>query len=85
MAELVPPHGGGKLNALLLPEAERPAGIARARDLLHVPMSSREVSDVLMLAMGAYTPIDGFMGEADWRGACEDMKLSSGLDRKSVV
>jgi sulfate adenylyltransferase len=79
MPELVPPHGGGELNALLLPAAERPAEIARARDLLHVPMSSREVSDVLMLAMGAYTPLEGFMGEADWRGVCEDMKLSSGL------
>jgi sulfate adenylyltransferase len=30
-------------------------------------MTSREVSDLLMLAMGAYTPLDGFMGEEDWR------------------
>jgi sulfate adenylyltransferase len=79
MAELVPPHGGGELKALLLSAAERPSEIARAGDLLHVPMSSREVSDVLMLGMGAYTPLDGFMGEADWRGVCEDMRLSSGL------
>jgi sulfate adenylyltransferase len=79
MANLVPPHGGGELNALLLPAAERPAEIARARDLLQVPMSTREVSDTLMLAMGAYTPITGFMGEEDCRGVCEDMKLSSGI------
>ena len=32
-----------------------------------------------MLAMGAYTPLDGFMGHADWRGSCVDMKLASGL------
>jgi sulfate adenylyltransferase len=32
-----------------------------------------------MLAMGAYTPLDGFMGEADWRGACVDMKLASSV------
>jgi sulfate adenylyltransferase len=32
-----------------------------------------------MLAMGAYTPLDGFMGEEDWRGCCVDMALSSGL------
>ncbi len=31
------------------------------------------------MAMGAYTPLDGFMGEDDWRGCCEDMKLSGGL------
>jgi sulfate adenylyltransferase len=32
-----------------------------------------------MLAMGAYTPLDGFMGHDDWRGSCRDMKLSNGL------
>ena len=32
-----------------------------------------------MLAMGAYTPLDGFMGHDDWRGSCVDMKLTSGL------
>ncbi|MBT5663850.1 MAG: sulfate adenylyltransferase, partial [Rhodospirillaceae bacterium] len=37
------------------------------------------VSDLFMFAMGAYTPLDGFMGEADWRGACVDMKLADGL------
>jgi len=42
-------------------------------------MTSREVSDVLMLAMGAYTPLDGFMGQADWHGVCVDMKLESGV------
>ena len=29
-----------------------------------------------MLGMGAYTPLDGFMGEADWRGCCENMRLA---------
>jgi sulfate adenylyltransferase len=32
-----------------------------------------------MLAMGAYTPLDGFMSEADWRGSCLDMKLENGI------
>ena len=32
-----------------------------------------------MLGMGAYTPLDGFMGEADWRSCCEHMKLAEGL------
>jgi sulfate adenylyltransferase len=32
-----------------------------------------------MLGMGAYTPLDGFMGYDDWRGVCEKMKLSSGV------
>ena len=51
----------------------------RAQHLKTVPLSSREVSDLLMLGMGAYTPLDGFMGEADWRGCCAHMKLAGGL------
>jgi len=79
MSRLVPPHGGGTLKPLLVPEAERAAGLKRAAGLRKVPMTSRETSDLVMLAMGAYTPLDGFMGEADWRGACGEMRLSSGL------
>jgi len=76
---LVSPLGGEGLKILLLPEAECAAELGRAQGLVKVPMTSREVSDLLMMAMGAYTPIDGFMGEADWRGVCLDMKLGSGI------
>ncbi len=79
MSNLVKPHGGGPLKPLLLPEAERANEIARAGEMTKVPLSSREVSDLFMLAMGAYTPLEGFMGEADWRGCCTDMKTSDGL------
>jgi sulfate adenylyltransferase len=79
MSNLVPPHGGGTLKPLLAPEAERAEELKRAATLRQVPMSSRETSDLVMLAMGAYTPLDGFMGEADWRGVCVDMKMSNGL------
>ena len=79
MAQLVPPHGGPTLKPLLASESDCVAGLARAENLTSVPLSSREVSDLFMFAMGAYTPLDGFMGEADWRGACIDMKLADGL------
>ena len=79
MSKLVPPHGGGELNPLLVPEAERAEARARAGELRQIPMSSRETSDLLMLGMGAYSPLDGFMGHDDWKGACGDMRLSSGL------
>ncbi len=79
MSKLVRPHGGDSLKPLLLPSAERADEHKRAATLKSVPLSTREVSDLFMLAMGAYTPLDGFMGEADWRGACVDMKLASGL------
>ncbi|MSP88363.1 MAG: sulfate adenylyltransferase [Alphaproteobacteria bacterium] len=79
MSNLVPPHGAKTLKPLLLTAAERAEEIKRAEKLKRVPLSSREVSDLFMLAMGAYTPLDGFMGERDWRGCCVDMKLSTGL------
>ncbi len=79
MSKLVPPHASDSLKPLLIPESERSEELNRAKSLKQVPMQSREVSDVLMMAMGAYTPIDGFMDEADWRGSCADMKLANGV------
>ncbi|HOV04267.1 MAG TPA: sulfate adenylyltransferase [Kaistiaceae bacterium] len=79
MSQLVPPHGGASLKPLLLPETERAEELKRAEKLKKVPMTSREVSDVFMFAMGAYTPLDGFMGYDDWRGVCVDMKLANGI------
>ena len=79
MSQLVPPHGSESVKPLLLPETERPEERKRAEKLRKIPLDSRTVSDVFMLAMGAYTPLDGFMGHDDWRGSCLDMKLISGV------
>ena len=79
MSQLVQPHGGKGLKPLLAPATERAAQAARAKKLKQIPMSSKETSDVLMLSMGAYTPLDGFMGRDDWHGVCADMKLKDGL------
>jgi sulfate adenylyltransferase len=79
MPQLVPPHHSDQVKPLLLPETERVEERKRAEKLRKIPLDSRAVSDVLMLAMGAYTPLDGFMGYDDWRGACLDMKLGSGV------
>jgi sulfate adenylyltransferase len=79
MSKLVPPHGGGELKPLHHPEVERADEMKRAEGLPKVPMTSRETSDVLMMGMGAYTPLEGFMGKADWRGVCAEMKVQDGL------
>ena len=79
MSHLVQPHGGEGLKPLLAPATERADEIARAKSLKQIPMSSKETSDVLMFSMGAYTPLDGFMGRDDWHGVCESMKLENGL------
>lgn len=79
MSTLVPPHGGGALKPLLLPRTQRADEIRRAEKLVKVPLTSREVSDLFMLAMGAYSPLDGFMGQEDWRGCCIDMRIADGI------
>jgi sulfate adenylyltransferase len=79
MSKLVPPHGSDTLKPLLLPETERAEELKRAEKLRKVPLDSRAVSDVFMFAMGAYTPLDGFMGHDDWHGSCKDMKLANGV------
>jgi sulfate adenylyltransferase len=79
MPHLVPPHGSESLKPLLLPAVERAAERKRAEKMRQIPLDSRAVSDVFMLAMGAYTPLDGFMRHDDWRGSCLDMKLTSGV------
>jgi sulfate adenylyltransferase len=79
MPQLVPPHYSQQVKPLLLQETERVEERKRAEKFRKIPLDSRTVSDLFMLAMGAYTPLDGFMGHDDWRGACLDMKLSSGV------
>jgi sulfate adenylyltransferase len=79
MRELVKPHGSGALNPLLLEGAELADETRRAATLRKVQVSSRERGDILMLGIGGFTPLAGFMGEADWRGACDRMQLANGL------
>jgi len=81
MAEsnLVKPHGGGELKPLLLEGGALEAELKKAETLPKVMMTSRETSDCIMLGIGAFTPLNGFMNEADWRGVCDEMKTSKGL------
>ena len=79
MSKLVLPHGSDTLMPLLVPEVERAEQLRRAHNLKHVPMTSRETSDFIMLAMGAYTPLTGFMGHDDWQHCCAEMKMADGL------
>ena len=76
---LVEPHGKSELKPLLVAEADRASQSEMARTLQSIPMTSRELSDLLMLGMGAYTPLDGFMGEESWRKCCTDFTTDDGL------
>lgn len=79
MPKLVNPHGGGDLKPLLLEEDARRAELARAARLPRVKLSSREAGDLIMLGIGGFTPLEGFMTRADWEGVCDGFKTASGL------
>jgi sulfate adenylyltransferase len=79
MPDLIKPHGSAVLKPLLLEGDERVAEFARALQMPRIRMNSRELGDLLMLGIGGFTPLDGFMTRADWKGVCEDYRLSNGL------
>ncbi|MDD5249717.1 MAG: sulfate adenylyltransferase [Rhodocyclaceae bacterium] len=76
---LVNPHGGGNLKPLLLEGAAQKAELARAQTLPKLKVSSREAGDIIMLGIGGFTPLDGFMTHGDWEGVCDGMKMANGL------
>ena len=77
MAKLVPPHGGGELKPLLLEGQALADEKKKAETLKKVPMTSRETSDLIMMGIGAFTPLDGFMGKDDWKGVCDNFQMPS--------
>ena len=77
MGKLVNPHGSDTLRPLLLHESERPEAFRKAEELRRVPMTSRETSDLIMMGIGAFTPLPGFMGHDDWKACCDDFCLPS--------
>lgn len=79
MSHLVNPHGSATLKPLLLSGAELKSELARALTLPRVNVSSREAGDLIMLGIGGFTPLTGFMTKADWQGVCDHMKMASGL------
>lgn len=79
MARLVRPHGGGLVKPLLLDGEARQSELKRAASLKKIPVSSRERGDLIMMGIGGFTPLDGFMTHADWKGVCDDFKTAGGL------
>src|ERR1700720_2501755 len=78
-------HGGGELVDLKAPASERPALAARAAKLAIVTLNARDSADLEMLASGAFSPLTGFMGEADYTRGREEMRLWSNVPRASPI
>ena len=78
MSKLVPPHGGKGLVCCLLHGSELEAEIEKAAQLKKISISGRENGDLIMMGIGGFSPLNGFMNRADWKGVCENMQLSDG-------
>lgn len=74
MSYLVPPHGG-QLKPLLLTNEQRTDELKKAQSLPKVRMTSRETSDLIMMGIGAFSPLDGFMRQQDYTNVVENMRL----------
>jgi len=75
---LVPPHGGGQLTPLLLNGDELFVELEEAKSLPIVHMTSRETSDLIMMAIGAFSPLSGFMNQEDYKNVVDHMHLTDG-------
>ena len=75
----IPPHGGGELVDLRVPQAERPTLLDFAKKLKKLALDARELTDLELLAIGGYSPLRGFMTEAQCKAVVDDMHLPGGI------
>ncbi|MBW2028661.1 MAG: sulfate adenylyltransferase [Deltaproteobacteria bacterium] len=79
MSDLIAPHGKEeRLMPLLLEGDELRAETERAKTLKEIKITSRETSDLIMMGIGAFTPLTGFMTRADWQGVCDKFTMADG-------
>jgi sulfate adenylyltransferase len=77
MAKLISPHGSPELITLLLQGEELENEKQKAAKLKKINITSRETGDLIMLGIGGFTPLTGFMGYQDWKSVCGEMKMPS--------
>lgn len=78
MKKLVSPHGG-VLKPLMAAKEKIADELKRAESLKKVEMTSKEASDLVMLATGSFSPLEGFMTKADYEGVVNGMEMASGV------
>ncbi len=77
MRGLIAPHGGKLVNRLVTGAAADKLR-AEAAGLKKVNLSAKQSCDLEMITIGAFSPLEGFMGKADFERVCKEMKLASG-------
>jgi len=78
MSNLIPPHGGKGLTCCLLEGAALEAEKTKAEGLKKIEISPREKGDLIMMGIGGFSPLTGFMTKADWKGVCDNFLMADG-------
>lgn len=76
--ETIKPHGGTLINRLV-PEGDRDKWMDKARSLQSIKVNAWTLSDIDLIAIGAFSPLTGFMTENDYHSVVDSMKLANGV------
>lgn len=74
----IPPYGGNLVD-LRVPKEEHTQLLERAKNLPSLQLTPRLLCDIELLATGAFSPLDRFLGESDYTRVLEEMRLTTGL------
>ena len=74
---LITPYGGSLVN-LLVKGSEREELLNKTREYPGIQLTPRQLCDIELLAVGAFSPLDRFMGQADYQSVLHQMKLANG-------
>jgi len=76
--DAIAPHGGQLVNRIAT-AAQRQEFLAKANSLPHIQLDERTLSDLELMAIGGFSPLTGFMAQADYESVVADMHLANGL------
>lgn len=76
--DAIAPHGGSLINRVTTQDQKRDF-LAKSEGLPRVQLDHRATSDLEMIAIGGFSPLNGFMGQADYENVVNHMHLDNGL------
>lgn len=76
--EIIKPHGGRLVNRILSKDDQR-KWLEKIDTLPKLVVSKVTASDLLLIAIGAFSPLSGFMNKEDYDSVCQQMRLANGL------
>jgi sulfate adenylyltransferase len=77
MTQTIAPHGGTLVNRVI-PDGEKQAASQKASGLKQININAWTISDLDLIAVGAFSPLTGFMNEQDYSSVVETMRLADG-------